>query len=67
MINRAFEQEEEEKLFQRWIPYQGQYGFEEFKQMLRTANKRSKSNDEIMADVNAILTAQARASGAFKE
>lgn len=67
MINRAFDQEEEEKLFARWIPYQGQFGFEDFKQMLRKSNTKPKTDEEIMDDVNAILAAQAKASGALKE
>jgi len=50
-------------MFARWIPYQGQFGFEDFKQMLRKSNTKPKTDEEIMDDVNKILEAQARSNG----
>lgn len=48
----------DEKIFLRWIPYQADISFEEFKSQLKTNNSAftsNKSTDEIMLDVKNIL------------
>lgn len=48
----------DEKIFLRWIPYQADISFEEFKSQLKTNSPTftsNKSTDEIMLDVKNIL------------
>lgn len=48
----------DEKIFLRWIPYQADISYEEFKSQLKTNNSTftsNKSTDEIMLDVKNIL------------
>lgn len=52
----AQEQEEEEKLFTRWIPYQSTISFDDFKHSLYSA-AHPKSEKQIMNDVEDIMTA----------
>jgi len=54
LIEYAFEQQEEELLFQRWIhEIQLHMSFEEFKQKLKP--KKIKKDEEILEDVKQIL------------
>lgn len=50
LINKCQEQKIEEQIFQRWIPYQGQISFEEFKKELGPARvmQDNRSAEEII-------------------
>ena len=57
----------EEKMFNRWIPYQGEISFEEFKEKMKveapTQTINTKSTKEIMEDVEKILKAMGGNNG----
>lgn len=52
----AQEQEEEEKLFNRWLSYQSEMSFDDFKRNLHSV-AHPKSEKQIMDDVEDIMTA----------
>lgn len=54
-ISFAFEQEEDSLLFQRWINGYQSIGFAEFKAELKP--KPQKPDEEILKDVESIMTA----------
>lgn len=61
MLKVMYERLVEEKLFMRWIPYQFELNFEEFKEKMKdTTNNASSSNKsivDIMKGVNKIIKA----------
>lgn len=59
-IRFAFEKQNDEYLFQRWLPYQAEMGFDEFKEKIRIANIPEKPDEEILSDVEMILEQFAR-------
>jgi hypothetical protein len=53
----AYEKNDEELLFQRWIyGYQFNISFEQFKAEIKERAKPPKNEDEILKDVKAIIT-----------
>lgn len=58
IIDALFERKNEEKMFQRWIVYQSEMSFEEFKNKLgNTKNNKydKRSSKEILNNVKKIL------------
>jgi len=53
LIEYAFKKQEEELIFQRWIPYQ-HISFDEFKTQIKP--HEIKSDNEILSDVKEIIT-----------
>ncbi|MFM1602026.1 hypothetical protein ABGF26_02610 [Helcococcus ovis] len=54
-MGKLQERKIEEKIFQRWIPYQGEMSYEEFKNNIYSVhNSRmdSRSSVEILKDIN---------------
>lgn len=60
MINKAIEEKQEEILIQRWIPYQSEISFKEFKANLvkvQEVQKDYRTSKEILNRVENILKA----------
>lgn len=58
LIRHAFEAEADEKLYQRWVGMaQYEMSFEEFKRKLTPVSARFKTDEEVFADVENILSA----------
>ena len=55
----AFEREDDDRIFARWLPLQDVISFDDFKASL-TQKRVLKSNREIMADVNKIIAASVK-------
>jgi len=53
LIDYAYQKQEEELIFLRWIPYQ-HISFEEFRAQIKP--KKIKSDEEILKDVKDIIT-----------
>ncbi len=58
VLTFAFEREEDDRIFSRWLPYQDVIGYDDFKAGL-IRKIMLKSTREIMADVNSIIEASA--------
>ena len=57
VVSKAYEKESDEKLFLRWIPYQGEYSFEMFKrQLMVVVEDEGKSESAILEDVKEIIS-----------
>ena len=55
LVNKAFEERHEVRLFQRWIPYQAEMPFTEFKEKLteiRKTNDDHRTAKDILVEVD---------------
>jgi hypothetical protein len=60
LVDYAYQQADEELLFTRWIPYQGEISFGEFKNKIKekanSENISDKKEEEIYQEVESIIT-----------
>jgi hypothetical protein len=54
-IRFVMEKDLDDKLFTRWLSYQSEIGFEEFKDKIKALNEPEKTEEEILTDVEIIL------------
>lgn len=55
--------EEDERIFQRWLMFQNEMSFDDFKEQLKP--KRMKSEKEVLKDVESILKSWEGTNGTF--
>lgn len=58
LIEKAMDEEKEEKLFQRWIPFQSEMPYDEFKRQLGDRARMkldTRSTEEILMNARNIL------------
>lgn len=63
VMSREEEELLDSRLFARWIPYQAEISFEDFKEQLRP--KKMKDDKEVLKDVESILKSWEGTNGTF--